>query len=408
MYGSVVWSAVNNFKSAARTEGGAPTTVRFSGWGNGSEAEIRSELAKGHPVVLEVPGHYIAAVGVQGNDIIINDPYYKDRTTLAAYTGRVKSSRKYEPSNDLRAIMLSVPGGTRVQITDAQGRVVGTLASGSPASVVDGAKRDIPGSSYRFEEQWRDPTCTERAPEDGAGVNTVFLPFPESGKYSVRAVNLEGNQTAVAVYSYDVNGNAKLDTREGGKELSFEFDYDAGVASSTNQTPTPTPTGTTTPTPVTSPSVTPAPSNATATPVAPTQPPAPTTVPPTNTPVLPTRTPVPPTPAPTFGPVVRLIVVPVPDTITCNGSNQVTIDVSAVDASGRVVPLNNAQVIISAPGSIFPDVVAPVVNGRATGRITPVGHAGPTAVTVRPFTPNNTQQSGPVGNATFTCIFQNP
>jgi hypothetical protein len=310
--------------------------------------------------------------------------------------------------------MLSVPGGTRVQITDAQGRVVGTLASGSPASVVDGAKRDIPGSSYRFEEQWRDPTCTERPPEDGAGVNTVFLPFPESGKYSVRAVNQEGNQTAVAVYTYDVNGNARLDTREGGKDLSFDFEYDAGVPPTTNQTPTPSPTGSTTPTPAASPSVTPPPANATSTPVPPTQPPAPTSLPPTNTPVPPTSTPVPPTatpvpptPTPTFGPVVRLLVTPVPDTITCNDSNQVTIEVSAVDASGRVVPISNASVVISAPGSIFPDVIAPMTNGRASGRVTPVGHAGPTAVTVRPFTPGNTQQSGPVGNATFTCIFQN-
>lgn len=406
IYGNVVWSAVNNFKStAAEQPGGTPTTVRFAGWGNGSEAEIRAELSRGRPVVLEVPGHYIAAVGLQGNDIIINDPYYKDRTTLASYAGRVKSSRKYEPSSDLRAIMLSVPGGTRVQITDMQGRVVGTLATGAPSEAAAGAKRDIPGSSYQFEEQWRDPTCTERPPRDGAGVNTIFIPFPESGRYQVRAVNQEGNQTSVAVYTYDVNGSATMNTHEGGKDLSFDFEYNSG-ASTTTSTPTPTPTGTPAATPTIAAT---APANAAPTLPAPTQPPAPTTVPPTTAPVPPTATavpptstPVPPTPTPTFGPVTRFNVTPSPDTITCNGANQTTIDVTAVDASGRTVPLNNISVVISAPGSHFPNVTAPMTNGRASGRITPVGHAGATPVNVRFVN----QPNGPSGDTTFTCIFQ--
>ena len=197
--GSVVWGAVNSFKSSATSEGGAAINVRFSGWGSGSEAEIRSELSQGRPVVLEVPGHYIAAVGLQGNDILINDPFYPNRTTLASYAGRVKSSRKYAPSNDLRAMMLTVPGGTRIQVTDSQGRIVGTVSPGNPVTVAEAAKKEIPGATYHFEEQWRDPTCTERPPNEGAGVNTIFLPFPESGRYQVRAVNHEGNETAVGV-----------------------------------------------------------------------------------------------------------------------------------------------------------------------------------------------------------------
>ena len=65
----------------------------LTGEGIGGQEAIRRDLAAGRPVVLEVPGHYIAAVGLDGDVIRINDPFYADRTTLDAYAGRVLSAR---------------------------------------------------------------------------------------------------------------------------------------------------------------------------------------------------------------------------------------------------------------------------------------------------------------------------
>ena len=195
-YGNVVWTAANNFSAA---DPSAPSTVRYKGWGTGSEAEIRSELSAGRPVVLEVPGHYIAAVALEGDQIMINDPYYRDRTTLSSYAGRVKSSRLYEPSQDLRSLVITLPANVRVQVKDPQGRNVGTLSKGSPSAAEKNAVSEIPGASYHFEEAWRDPTCTERPPPDGAGVNTIFIPNPTNGAYTVEVMNPSGGDTASVV-----------------------------------------------------------------------------------------------------------------------------------------------------------------------------------------------------------------
>ncbi|MGE0059427.1 MAG: C39 family peptidase [Dehalococcoidia bacterium] len=369
VYGSVVWAAANNFKAPQTDPSQPPLAVRFVNWGNGSEAEIRSELQKGHPVVLEVPGHYIAAVGLQGDQIIINDPFYPNRTTLAAYAGRVKSSRLYAPSQDRRAIMVTVPGGQRVQVIDSRGNVVGTLDTGKPADVAASAKKDIPGASYHFEEQWRDPTCTERPPEEGAGVNQVYIPLPDSGNYTIRVFNPDGSETTATIHMYDVNGDLTMQVREGGKNESFEVGYNSGTANTTPTQPTTTPTPDATATPEgATPTPPPAGAQATATrpavaaptatpaPGAPPPPPAPTDTPvppPTNTPVPPTNTPVPPTPTntpapptatptPPPGPPAQVILEYYYPSLNCQTTQQ-QIRVTLRDANGKQTGDNNVQ-----------------------------------------------------------------
>ncbi|MGH2626892.1 MAG: hypothetical protein ACRDHY_09610, partial [Anaerolineales bacterium] len=64
IYGDVIWAAANQLSAEiARARPGTPT-VRFRGIGNGSEQQIRAELAAGRPIILEVPGLWFAAVGV--------------------------------------------------------------------------------------------------------------------------------------------------------------------------------------------------------------------------------------------------------------------------------------------------------------------------------------------------------
>ena len=81
------------------------------------------------------------------------------------------------------------------------------------------------------------------------------------------------------------------------------------------------------------------------------------------------------------------------------------IQATAVDANGRTVPVTTGNVILSAPGSIFPDVIVPFVNGVATGAVTPVGHAGATAVSARVEASGPAQRIAPMGTTSFICIF---
>lgn len=298
VFGNVVWTAINGWTPTvvqggeggqavstelaprAETAPEEPKGIRFKGWGAGSEEEIRAELKAGRGVVVEVPGHYVAAYALQDDTILINDPYYADRTTLDAYAGRVKSARLFEPSDDMRSLMVTVPAGNRVELKDSRGRKVGTLGGDDPVAAEQNAASEIPGAVYHFEEAWRDPTCTERAPPPGSGTASIFIPLPEKGIYTVEVIDPNGKSTSAAVFVSDVKGKRKMETHEGDGDMTFEIDYEAGEQTTTTNTNTPTPTPTTAATepPTRAPTTVPG---------------RPTAVPPTNTPLPPTATPIP-------------------------------------------------------------------------------------------------------------------
>ena len=213
IYGNVIWAAANQLSGAIKQAHPEARSVRFRSVGSGSEDQIRSELRAGRPVVLEVPGHWIAAIGIDSqNRILINDPYYADRTTLDVYAGKVKSSVLFEPSDNLSAIVVSVPATARVKVSDSQGRVTGTLDSG-PADQTQGkALTDIGGSTYSYTAAWRDPTCTEKPPPAGAG--TIQVVLPAGGGYTIEIVNPTKGGTSVAIHAYDEKGNVVVSTKD--------------------------------------------------------------------------------------------------------------------------------------------------------------------------------------------------
>lgn len=244
-YGCVMWTAMNAFSAEVVAAQPGAATVAYSGWGSGTEEEVRAELEAGRPVILEVPGHFIAAVGLDGDEILINDPYYRDRTTLSAYEGRVLSSRIVEASRNLSAVVMTVPSNLRLRVTDSQGRAVGTLDKGKPEDVAQEAKEEIPGAVYRFEEAWRDPDCIERPPPAGAGVNTVFIPNPGKEEFQIEVVDPAGGSTSVAIHSYDKDGKVTIETRDAPGDNQIELNYDptpggkttaSGGASGTDRT----------------------------------------------------------------------------------------------------------------------------------------------------------------------------
>ena len=232
-YGNVMWTAMNAFSAEDAVTHPGTATVGYSGWGSGSEEEIRAELEAGRPVILEVPGHFIAAVGLQGDDILINDPYYRDRTTLSAYKGLVRSSRTVEASRDLGAVVMTVPSNLRLRVTDSQGRVVGTSDKGKPEDAARRAKEEIPGATYRFEEAWRDPDCIERPPPSDTGVNTIFIPNPGKETFQIEVINPEGGDTTIAIHAYDEDGKVTIETRDAPADNRIELDYDPGPGGKT-------------------------------------------------------------------------------------------------------------------------------------------------------------------------------
>lgn len=245
IYGDVIWTAANELSGEiAKMKPGTPT-VRFVRTGSGSEDEIRAELRAGRPIILEVPGHWIAAVGLDGDTILINDPFYRDRTTLDAYKGKVRSSVIYEPSSDLSAVVLTAPSDVKFRVVDKQGRVVGT------GDTTGGATSEpiiqIPGASVSTRRAWRDPTCIEKPPPPGAGTHQIVLPGSRDD-YRIEILSAGDQGGSVAIHAYGRDGTASISTIEGQGGTSAELDYDPNAPAPVVRTPgtgqsTPTPRG---------------------------------------------------------------------------------------------------------------------------------------------------------------------
>ena len=241
IYGDVIWSAANELSGEIAKVNPGARTVRFVRTGSGSEDEIRAELQAGRPVVLEVPGHWIAAVGLDGDKILINDPFYRDRKTLDVYAGKVRSSVHYEPSSDLSAVVITAPADVKFKVTDKQGRVVGT-GQGSIEQPTD-AINQIPGASVSAKSAWRDPTCIESAPPPGSGTNQITLPGSRDD-YVIEIVGTGSAPANVAIHTYGKDGTSSIATIEGQEGTKADVSYDPNadepnISISTNGTPQP-------------------------------------------------------------------------------------------------------------------------------------------------------------------------
>ena len=227
IYGDVIWTAANQLSGEiAKIRPGSPT-IKFSRTGTGSDEEIRTELKAGRPIVLEVPGHWISAVGIDDNNkILINDPFYRDRKTLDAYAGKVKSSVLFEASDDLSAVVITVPADERVRVTNIKtGEQVGDLNTGSQQDAKDAAKLEIPGASYSARDGWRDPTCIASPPPPGSGTNQIVLPGSKDD-YKIEVLDTSGGTASVAIHTYDKSGSPSVTTLDNAGSVVASVGYD--------------------------------------------------------------------------------------------------------------------------------------------------------------------------------------
>ncbi|MFN0095947.1 MAG: FHA domain-containing protein [Dehalococcoidia bacterium] len=382
VFGDVVWSAGGALSGQVAALFPGSPKVRFVRAGSGSDAEIRQELAAGRKVILEVPGHWIAVIGQEGNRILINDPYYPDRRYLdQAYPNKVKSSIMYESSDDLSALVVTVTSDQRIRVTDSNGKVVGTNAKGAPADAAKGAKRDIPEASYTFQEAWRDPNCIEKPPPPGAGVNQIIIPRP-SGRYRIQTDD-PNKKPVVVVHNVDKDGKINIDIKE---DDDFGIEYPKVAVT---VTPSVSPSATTTDTPTVS--------------VTPTTPTTPTTVAVTSTSTNPSA------------PSVRVDCTAVPDgaavAMTCQGSSTgaTTTTRWAINGEGSATTGTTYQNRFTQSGNVL--VAFTACNGSAcTTATASIGINVPTPTptpTVTPTptntaTPTNTTVAGPT-SASISC-----
>lgn len=137
------------------------------------------------PGILEEPGHFIVATGVDGDTFYINDPFYS-RNSLNDYSNTFNSLGRYMPTNtDLSYLMFVVDSDINIKLTDSEGVEV--------------------GEQY-VQSSIQDPS--EDAGDSPSPVKIVYLKKPGSGEYKIELSGDAGGYKLEG-YLYDSAGNVK-------------------------------------------------------------------------------------------------------------------------------------------------------------------------------------------------------
>ncbi len=88
--------------------------------------QLTKDITNLQPDILEEPGHFIVAKGINGSTFDINDPYYNRSDLTQGYSNSFLSLGRYVPSHtDLSYIMLTVNPNINITAQTASGSAIG-------------------------------------------------------------------------------------------------------------------------------------------------------------------------------------------------------------------------------------------------------------------------------------------
>src|SRR5579872_2302110 len=127
--GWVNWLALSRFSKLAASEHIVSSfdALEYQRTQGGNIAQLTQDINHNMPDILEEPGHFIVAKGINGNTFDINDPYYNRTTLNNGYNNTFLSLGRYIPSQtDLSYIMLTADPGVTLTVKDSHGNIVGS------------------------------------------------------------------------------------------------------------------------------------------------------------------------------------------------------------------------------------------------------------------------------------------
>ncbi len=148
-----------------------------------SPSQLATDLTNSHPDILEEPGHFIIAKGINGSTFDINDPAYNNRHTLNdGYNNTFLSMNRYIPSfTDLSYIMLTINPKYKITITDS---------SSNPVDVIQYVQQPLNDDLTGF--------------PSGQPVKFLYFKQPPTGDYNVTISGNETGMYSLGSYLYDI------------------------------------------------------------------------------------------------------------------------------------------------------------------------------------------------------------
>ena len=153
--------------------------------------KLTADINNSLPDILEVPGHFIVAKGINGTTFNINDPYY-NRSTLNDYSNTFLSLGTYTPSfTDLSYIMLTTNPGINTVLKDYNNITVG-------------------------ESYVQQPITNDNNPyQKNFPLKIFYLSKPNNGNYTLQINSGDKKNYDINVYFYNKDGDVKITNIKG-------------------------------------------------------------------------------------------------------------------------------------------------------------------------------------------------
>jgi len=217
--GDTNFQAITRYAEDANKIFGTPK-IDYLGRINRQDFSILNEdLNLNRPVILQEPGHFIVATGIQESIYKINDPRSITNTTLQSYNNSFQTMRRYSLTNtNLSAILISIPASGSILLIDSQGRKLGQ----DPAT--GEVFNQIQNGNYYFQEPITDDDTIGNTaiPPEGSGNYYIEILDSQEDSYTIQVA---GENLNAFFFGYDQNGDVSGGSFNINGEEEFELGY---------------------------------------------------------------------------------------------------------------------------------------------------------------------------------------
>jgi len=213
--GFVNWLAISRFSRLAKESGNNPNfsfdALEYDrNSGTNKRQQLINDLNDDRPGILEVPGHFVVAKGIEGNTFLINDPFYTRERLSDGYNNDFISVGRYIPTNtDLSYIMVVNDQNLHIKLKDTLGNILSESFSQLPLE-----------NETNSEEKSEDP------------LKILYLKKPSSGIYHMEITSDATQKDIVDLYLYSSLGDVTtsrhqiLISKNNPEIITIKFDKD--------------------------------------------------------------------------------------------------------------------------------------------------------------------------------------
>ncbi|MBI4091678.1 MAG: C39 family peptidase [Candidatus Levybacteria bacterium] len=183
--GHVNWAELSNISKLGKSQnpGFAYDVLEFSAYDGHNNDLLQNDIENGNPVILQEPGHFVVAKGINEDDKFkINDPFY-EKSSLSEYGDTSLSMKRFIPADsDLSYIVVSTQDSINMILKDSLGNEVGMHTTEYPI---------------------KNP---ETGTDNGDPAKFIYFSKPTGGDYSILVNASSPTNYEIQILTYDSDG----------------------------------------------------------------------------------------------------------------------------------------------------------------------------------------------------------